>query len=348
MMDTIIVGSGFSALVSYLLIKKQNPQVLAFSKINSLNKFLIKRKNLITNKFYSEKSSSYGNLNFIFKQNLKLHDRLNMGGNSNIWGGFIDTANLSKHFTEICKENLININRLEYTYNGYKSNISSLRQLRDYRNNILDTSLYFNNFINGYLYSFEIQKNIILLKYLNGRDQKFKIIKTKKLILAISFPQIIDLLFRSGFLNNNILQLSDFSHKFEISFNKNLKMGNKNDCIIKYDFLRSLKHYFGYQKSLDKYNIPLPLYVKQTFANHPIIINLKLNSNLKCVESLNNLINFGSSIHYCNLLIDNINANNFLNNISKNIIGVGMPFLKQKKPGPISGDIVNDITHKLI
>ena len=99
MMDTIIVGSGFSALISYLLIKKHNPQVLAFSKINSLNKFLIKRKNLITNKFYSEKSSSYGNLNFIFKQNLKLHDRLNMGGNSNIWGGFIDIANLSKYFT---------------------------------------------------------------------------------------------------------------------------------------------------------------------------------------------------------------------------------------------------------
>ena len=56
---------------------------------------------------------------------------------------------------------------------------------------------------------------------------------------------------------------------------------------------------------------------------------------------------FGDSIHYCNLFLDNIGVNDYLSKISKNIIGTGMSFINQIKPGPISNDIMNDIYNKL-
>ena len=51
----------------------------------------------------------------------------------------------------------------------------------------------------------------------------------------------------------------------------------------------------------------------------------------------------GDSIHYCNLSIDQININKYLNKLSKNILGISMPFINQKVPGPISGDIIHNI-----
>lgn len=349
MIETIIVGSGFSALTSFLLLKKYNPKVIAFSNINLKKKLLINRKNLQINKFFSNKTLSYGSLNYKLELHTKLHDRLNMGGNSNIWGGFINVSDLSKHFIKICDQYSINFNKLELKKNGYKSNNDSIRQLRDSNNNILNSTSFFKESINGYLYSFEVKKDKVLLKYLNNENNEINIIETKKLILAVSFPQLIDLLFRSGFIRNNIvLSLTEFNHKFIKSYKQTLNNYEKDSCIIKYDFLRVLKHYLGYQKSLDKFNIPLPFYIDQFFSNKTNILNLKLNLKLKQIESLDKLNNFGNSIHYCNLLIDNVNIDNFLSKISTNIIGTGMSFVKQRKPGPISNDIVNNIFDKVI
>ena len=349
MIDTIIVGSGFSGLTSYLLLKKYNPTVLALSKINHQKTLLKSRKKLKTNKLCSQKINSYGSLNFNLKSSIKLHDRLSMGGNSNIWGGFIDVSDLSKKFINICNQNSIKFEKLDFEKNGYKSNNEFIRQLRDSKDNILNSSYFFNDFINGYLYSFEVQNNKILLKYLNSKNTKINTLETKKLILAISFPQLIDLLFRSGYINENkTLVLTEFNHKFLNSFKKNLIVRKSDDCIIKYDFLRTLKHFIGYQSSLDNYKIPIPLYIDQVFSNQKKFLKLKLNLKLKCIENYDNITNFGSSIHYCNLLIDNVDIDTFLSKISKNIIGAGMPFVKQNKPGPISNDIVNNIFKKML
>ena len=151
------------------------------------------------------------------------------------------------------------------------------------------------------------------------------------------------------FTNNyKILTLTEFNHKFIYSYKKTFIDHKSDDCIIKYDFLRALKHYLGYQKSLDKYKIPLPFCIDQVFSNQTNILKLKLNLELQNIENYDNLNNFGGSIHYCNLLIDNVNIDKFLSKISKNIIGTGMCFVKQNKPGPISNDIVNNIFNKVL
>ena len=56
-----------------------------------------------------------------------------------------------------------------------------------------------------------------------------------------------------------------------------------------------------------------------------------------------NSINFGDSIHYCNLSINHHAIFDYCTNLSKNIIGISAPFVDQTKPGPIANDIVNNI-----
>jgi len=50
----------------------------------------------------------------------------------------------------------------------------------------------------------------------------------------------------------------------------------------------------------------------------------------------------GESIHYCNLKINNVDINKFLAKINPNISGLGMLFVNQRKPGPISNEIILD------
>ena len=45
--------------------------------------------------------------------------------------------------------------------------------------------------------------------------------------------------------------------------------------------------------------------------------------------------------------INKLNINNFLKKFDKNLIGVGMPFVNQKIPGPISNEILLDMIKKI-
>ena len=45
--------------------------------------------------------------------------------------------------------------------------------------------------------------------------------------------------------------------------------------------------------------------------------------------------------------INGVSINKFLSKINKNILGLGMPFVDQKIPGPISNDILLDIEKKI-
>ena len=45
--------------------------------------------------------------------------------------------------------------------------------------------------------------------------------------------------------------------------------------------------------------------------------------------------------------INKINVNKFLKRIDKNLIGIGMPFINQNLPGPISNEIILDMLKKL-
>ena len=350
MKDIVIVGSGFSALISYFFLKKFDTQVISSNNlINNLDNFKC-RKNLEINKYFSNKLKSKGNFEYFKKKSFEIHDRLSFGGNTNIWGGFINIEGLSKNIIKIFKENHIKFENLDQIKNGYKSNINTIRQLRDEKNNILDSSRLIKNILPGLVHSFNIKKNYISIKYFDFKNLKYSFLETKKLLIAISFPQLIDLLFRSGLLIDTAnLILDDFEHDFKLTFSSDLKNNNKSDYILKYDFLRASKHYLGYQNSIDSFFIKIPIYIDQTFYNKKIKGKLKIDvENKKIIEENSTLNKFGSSIHYCNLKIDNLGINEYISNISKNIVGVSMPFVKQSRPGPISNDIIANFSEKIL
>ncbi len=342
MKNIVIIGSGFSALTAFLKFKKYNPVIITATNKSYRNLKINNRKALNINKIFSNKSESGGDLFFNLKKNTKLHDRLSLGGNSNIWGGFININSLNKDAMKQFKNIGINFHKLIQNQNGYLSNNNDIRQLRDSKNKILDTSNFLKNFISGFVETFEFKNNLIKINYFTD-NYKLESLITSKLFLSISFPQLIDLLYRSKLLTKNLmLTLSEFDHKFIINSNNLIKIRSESDLIIKYDLIRAFKHFIGFQKSLDKFSFKLPIYVDQIFSKNKIYLKLTLNLKDKIIYQ-NTLEKFGHSIHYCNLCIDEKNINHYLGQISSNLFGVSTPFVNQKRPGPISNDIIENV-----
>ena len=102
MTKKIIVGAGFSAAITKILIGK-NVNIMGSHNHNFLKKnFFLRKKLLDSNKFFQKKTYSYGTLKFDLKKG-KMHDRLILGGNSTIWGGHINLRNISKIMLSIFK-----------------------------------------------------------------------------------------------------------------------------------------------------------------------------------------------------------------------------------------------------
>ena len=350
MNEFLIIGSGFSALVSYLRLKKFNPLVIS-TNINTFNdNFLKRRKNLDTNKFFSKKSKSFGNFEYQIPHNIKFHDRNSFGGNTNIWGGFINIENLTNKFIELFDQNGINLTKLDMKANGYKSNNINIRQLRQKNNQILESKNFIENINNGFVNVLKFEEKYIEVEYYSLNDNKFLRSKFKKVFLALSFSQLIDLLFRSEMITKNIdLNLTEFDHKFVKTISKNFsKYSSNENCVIKYDFLRALKHYYGFKKDIDRFRFNISLYIDQIFSKKIRNIDLSLNIKDMMIRYSNTKINFGDSIHYCNLRFDGVNIKDYIKQYSSNLIGISTPFVSQKFPGPISNDIISNFNEESI
>ena len=127
----------------------------------------------------------------------------------------------------------------------------------------------------------------------------------------------------------------------------NFKFADKKNVNIKYNIIGAIKHMLGYQNKLNLYNKILgiiPMYIDQTFYKKKKTLILRFSEN-KIFSSEN--FKFGDSIHYNNFQINNLHINSYLNSISKNLYCISMPASKQKLPGPISNDILNNITNIL-
>jgi len=344
--NIVIVGSGFSAFTTYLKFKRYNPIIITSTHKPLPNLKINKRNNLKTNKYFASKSASKGNMIFNLKKNTKLHDRLSLGGNSNIWGGFININSIPTEAIEEFNSIGVKFNRLAQNKNGYLSSNENIRQLRDSNNNILDTSNFLTNYIKGFVNSIEFKNNFIKLNYYSEKNKRLENLTTSKLFLGISFPQLIDLLYRSSLLEKNVKsKLNEFEHKFIFNRKKIISHNLDYDLIIKYDFIRSLKHFFGFQRSFDKYAINLPIYIDQIFLNNKFFLELSIDLNKNIINQISNK-KFGSSIHYCNLYFNDKKISDYLNFFSNNIFGVSTPFINQNKPGPISNDIIENIWNK--
>ena len=345
MTKSIIIGSGFSAFICKIFFKK-NIEILGIKDFDFYEKnFLLQRKNLNANKFFSFKSQSFGSLRYNLN-NTRLHDRLSFGGNSNVWGGKINTKELPKFFFKKFRSKKIFLKKLSFRSTGTISNNNYIMQIQNDQNKILDIKDMKIRIKDGYLLSFKSKKNNLILNFLSKKNSQIKKLKVKKLFLCVGSVQLIDLLYRSNYLKSgDIIQFSEFDHKFKLKFAFS-KFDKMASTVVRYSFSRAIGHFLGiqYYSPFLKFFDFIPFVIDQNFYKRKIFCSLKINKNI--LTDLND-IKFGNSIHYCNMIINGQNINKFLGKINKNIKGFGMSFINQKKPGPISNEIIEDVLKKL-
>ena len=342
----VIVGAGFSAVMYKVLSKEKLKIIGTKSNFPLIFKNSFRRKSLNVNKFFSFKSMSLGHLKFYLK-NVRLHDRISFGGKSNIWGGNININKLPIKFLKILNKRKIRFKKLNIDSTGTMSNNKSIYQMQNKDDKIFDAQNLSKDLTNGYLLKFQLKKKKIILEFLDKKEQK-KIIIVDKLILGIGLVQLIDLLFRSGYLvDGDKISLSEFDHKFKFNL---LKSPFDNDAFttVRYSFSRGLGHllgiqYYSYFLKIFKY---IPIAIDQNFYKKKRNCSLSLKEGIIKVSETSSS-NFGDSIHYCNMLINGVKIDKFLKKINKNIICIGMASVDQKLPGPISNEIISDIYKKI-
>ena len=87
---------------------------------------------------------------------------------------------------------------------------------------------------------------------------------------------------------------------------------------------------------------------RSKFLQKKFNYKLQIKDGLVVEKDSNKQFFFGKSTHYCHMRINGVEINKYLSRIHPNIIGIGMSFVKQKEPGPISNDIILDINKKII
>ncbi len=358
MASTIIIGGGFSALIAKIFLANDSCRIISCQNPENLSTKNFHRRSILeVNKFFLPKAISIGKLRVKFEKT-RLHDRLCHGGNSSIWGGIVDCANLSSFIINKLSKNGIAFKYLSFINTGTISNCQTLMQMQNKSNSILNTSDILKKAENYYVNSFYLRGKKIglnLFSLSKGNRGKVERIYTDRLVICTGVVQTIDLLYRSGFIpNKTTIQLSEYIAKFRIkpSVRPTRFNNDDNSLIIRYDFSRAAGHFFGVQEKKWTSNILryFPFYIDQIFYDKIIKRKLKINDGTlsDSLSRRNSNHIFGKSIHYCDLKINRKSINTFLHNLSPNIQGLGMAFIAQKKAGPISNDIIIDAKEKLI
>jgi hypothetical protein len=355
---TVVIGVGFSAAVAKLLLD-EGATVMGHFDSKRLAEFgYVKRCCFEVNKIFSERAFSFGWLNAEIK-GVSLHERLIAGGNSRIWGGFIDIKEIPKYFIQLLELKKVYAIPLNLATTGSVSNSSTICQLQDSSGKIFSANQALSIVKDGFLESFHATKEGIELKILDSSESHSSEISTPskefvdKLILCVGPVQLIDLLYRSGYIgNDSCITLSEFGYDLKGAFRLRPHIFNENSLILRFSIGRAFAHFIGVRRQsfLIKILNLLPYYFDQKFFFWRSQVNLKIKDGIivnSGIQPMNVGHKFGESIHYCNMLIDGLHINEFLFKISPNIVALGMACLEQKTPGPISNDIILDAILKI-
>jgi hypothetical protein len=345
-----IVGGGFSASIAKILIDNTVDVISPVSLLKSPNESFKNNSVLAINKFFGKKAFSFTKLRFHLGTT-KLHDRLLLGGNSKIWGGFVDSTDLPSAVIERLKKNSIFLKPLSFSDTGSIANNKNIHQLQNASGEIYNAAEALEKHQDSFLESFFIKDRKIGLHLIsNGKN---KTIYTNHLILCVGVVQLIDLLYRSGLIKEGTtITLSEFSYELKSKITFFPSEFANTTTIIRFKLFRAIAHYLGIQKSfkLNKFFQWIPFYFDQVFLLKKFAYISEIKNGIlsdSLTQKINNSSGFGRSIHYCDLKINGLNINEYLGRINLNVSGIGMAFVKQKNPGPISNDIILDAIRKV-
>lgn len=342
----IIIGSGFSAFILNIFLKKDF--LVVTTNQNFINK-LPPRKYLTPHlRLFYKKYVSFGIFRYILR-NSTLHDTIIHGGNTNYWGGICNIKSLKNKLKTLKK--IIHFKKINSKDTGSFSDNNYLFQMQEKNKinpSIFNCSNHFKNLVYGHLIDFKIEKKNIIS--LNIKKSKVEKLYCKNLILALNAVQLIEVLINSNIIKDkDKINLSENKFKTKISLRPNLSNQKKDNLIISYSMSGIIKHALGKRKNFNKYFFSFfnffPLFYHQIFYK-------KIVSALYVVEKSNKILkeiskktepNFGKSQHYFNMKINNIEVKKILNKRCKNIHGVSSPFIiKKKVPGPIAHCLIEE------
>lgn len=330
MANTYIVGSGFSGFYASQSLSKK---YIWLSCGESYKRdFEPRRKYLEINKLLRKKIASYGNINFSSSQ---LHERVVDGGNSTLWGGFINMDHDDERLHETFKNNHIETWSLSYEKNHAITNGHNIRQLV-LGNRILDVSKLASGTINGRAVSIDLKKRELQVFYSEIDATKSE--KYEEIYLATGVCKTIEILYESGLINNgDKISLEEYAMQYRVSTSGSIR---SDEVVIKYNFCGIIKHFFGVTNPF-KCWIKVPLYLEQIFSQKLVEKGFTIASG--SLISSQSEPAWGKSIHYCNLKINGVEINQHLRQIGSNIFVISQCGVSQSSPGPISNDIVKNI-----
>lgn len=301
LINNVIVGSGISSLIFIRGLSKK------YKVLSSKNNQTVKSKN-----FYE--------YDFI-------------GGNSNIWGGYINFKRhkkflKKKNYKKIFDKNFILVKKIFID----ESKFSNTQCLFSNKNEIFRVN---KTHFKGNLTEQKVKKIIIKDKFIELISEKQSIF-TNKLTLCIGNLNLIKLLHKSGLIDSKDLISFDDSN---CSYILNFFVNHKKNYYIPMPLVKILEKIF-FKKSKN-YKIIKESFILQKFSGfvkkHSVLCEdlLKMN-DIKIRYFLSN--------HIANLRINNIPIRKFVKLRSKKINVFCSGTVKKYLPGPIIQDLILDIT----
>ena len=347
MAKNIIVGTGFSGMLAHLIL---GDGATVFGATNTIEIQGAHRQFLLNKLLGAKANSSTVLKNHL--QKMQLHDRLIAGGNGSIWGGFVNASAISDTARALLKCAGIYLIPLRYHQTGSIDSKTQIYQLQLPLGRVLNPADLITQIQEAYLQTIQVLPDgQVLLQWRGLKSPHIQEQACESLVLAVGVVQLIDLLYRSGYLSNgDALELSEYRYQLRPTF-KGAKMP-ENAIVIRVNILRGLLHFFGiqhYPKFFSWCDRLIPFALDQIFWNEKVSRSFFVDEGAlsTSVGKQDVISQFGDSVHYCNLRINGLDANQFLKNISPSIIGLGMAFVDQKTPGPISNDILSDALKKI-
>lgn len=284
------------------------------------------------NSFKKSKIFSCNNNKILKSQNFYEFDAI--GGNSNIWGGYINNARhkiflKNIKYRKFFRKNLFSINELFTSESGF----SKTCYLADKNNNVfrIKKKMFDNKIINN-----SVEK-IIISKEKLSLISKNKTFKTDKIALCVGNLNLIKLMYNSDWIaDEDVISFDDGKCLYSL----NLFTDKKNNYYIPMPLIKILEKLI-YRKSLN-YSKTDQNFILQKFPKTSKNFSITCSSLLKMKSKK---IRFFLSNHIANLRINNIPVRKFINLKSNKIKVFCSGTIKKYIAGPVIQDLIFDITN---
>lgn len=262
---------------------------------------------------------------------INFYEYNNVGGNTNIWGGYINLTRLNYFFRKnkefmnfFKKSNFISVNKI-----SNKLNFKNIGYLKNKKNNqiLRLNKRFFQKIINFRLIKIEIKNNYINL------FSKSEKISAKTINLCVGNLGLIRILFNSGIIkSDDVISFEDG----EVRYFPNIFLNHKKyyyiPMSIKQIFEKLFYKSFFYKPNENDNNL-----IVQGMRRKKNLLKFKVNELLNMKKNYHRGL---TSNHIANLRINNIKINIYIKKISPNIKVNCSGIINNYIAGSISQDII--------